>query len=1333
MATHGSVSAYDPSVEDWTTYTQRLHHYFVANDVETEVKKRSILLSACGAATYKLIRNLIAEDKLESTPYEDIVKLVKAHYDPTPSAIMQRYKFNSRTRAEGESVSAYVTALRDIAQNCDYKDSLRDMLRDKLVHGVRHERITNRLLAEKTLTYEKALELALVIESAERDTKQLQATQATPQVHHSAPARRGRGQNRRPPRQGTQFTCYRCGGGHAPEQCRFKNTVCHGCKRRGHLIRVCRSTPSGSAARKTHGKRAHYLQEEQEESASGESASEQQNDDHGPYSLFTIRDVANQPMLESVTINGVPVVMEMDTGAAFSVITQTTYQKIAQQNKMNDLEPSDLKLRSYTGETIQVFGQVPVVVNFGHKQSELYIHVVEGEGPDLMGRDWMSVLKVTLNTGKCHSVQENRALKEVLEKHAEVFGEGLGCLKGTESKLNIDPQATPKFFKARSVPLALKPKVEAELDNLEAMGIISPVKFSHWAAPVVPVLKQNGKVRLCGDFKVTINQACQGDSYPLPRVDELLANLSGGRYFSKLDMSQAYLQLPLDEPSKELVTINTHKGLYRFNRLPFGVSCAPSVFQRTMDNLFQGVKGVSVYIDDILITGATVEEHLQTLNIVLQILETAGLKLNQTKCFFLHSQVEYLGHIIDKDGLHPTAEKVRAIQEAPRPKNIGELKSFFGLINYYNRFLPNLSTKLAPLYRLLKKDVKWMWGKEEDDAFLAAKNALQDNSLLAHYDESKQLLLACDASQYGLGAVLSHVMEDGQERPIAYASRTLTVAEKNYSQLEKEGLAIIFGVKKFHNYLFGRPFIIESDHQPLSFLFKETKGISQTASSRIQRWALTLSAYKYSIRHKSGVTLSNADALSRLPRPVTTRSDRQPADLLHLINHLSGTPVQAAVIKDLTNKDPVLSQVRKFVLSGWPEETPPEFKPFRTKSLELSTIDGCLLWGNRVVIPPQAQEAILSELHETHPGTSKMKALARSYVWWPKMDEQIEELVKKCPECQKSQSAPPPAPLHPWQWPDQPWSRVHLDFAGPFMGHMFLVIVDAYSKWLDAHIMPSITSTKTIEVLRSVFATHGLPQTIVTDNGPSFVSQEFSNFMSQNGIKHIKSAPYHPSTNGQAERSVQTLKKGLKRVKGATVQERLSRFLFDYRITPHTVTGVAPSELLMKRRLRSRFDSLFPDIRERVEKRQKKQKEMHDNRKVLRKFKKDDSVFVESFSRNKPRWIPGIVVQVSGSLSYQVKLEDGTVVKRHVDHVRSRYDQPTAEVRQPKWIEVSLGPTMPEEESTTDETPTLVTGTSRTTGEDNPTESSGETETEPVVQPPRRSTRVRHPPDRFET
>ena len=269
------------------------------------------------------------------------------------------------------------------------------------------------------------------------------------------------------------------------------------------------------------------------------------------------------------------------------------------------------------------------------------------------------------------------------------------------------------------------------------MEIISPVQFSTWAAPIVPVPKQSGEVRICGDYKITINQACTADSYPLPKVDDLLANLAGGQYFSKLDLSQAYLPLPPDERSKEFVTVNTHRGLYRYNRLPFEVSSAPSIFQQTIENLLQGIKGVSVYIDDIHISGSTLHEHLQILDTVLEKLQTSGLKLNKTKCFFLHHRIEYLGYIIDRDGLHPTTEKVRAIQEACMPQNVSELRSFFGIINYYHCFLPNLSTALAPLYHLLQKDVKWTKEKEQDKAFTAAKKALQDDSLLVHYDESK--------------------------------------------------------------------------------------------------------------------------------------------------------------------------------------------------------------------------------------------------------------------------------------------------------------------------------------------------------------------------------------------------------------------------------------------------------------------------------------------------------------------------------------------------------------------------------------------------------------------
>ena len=281
-----------------------------------------------------------------------------------------------------------------------------------------------------------------------------------------------------------------------------------------------------------------------------------------------------------------------------------------------------------------------------------------------------------------------------------------------------------------------------------------------------------------------------------------------------------------------------------------------------METLLQGCRGVSVYLDDILISGATAEEHLQNLHKVLATLATAGIKLNRDKCAFHLPKVEYLGHEIDDQGLHPTEEKVKAIKEAPRPRNVSEFWAFLGIINYYTKFLPNLSTQLSPLHELLKKRARWRWGERQDHTFQAAKHALQANSLLVHYDGNKPLVLACDASPQGLGAVLSHRMPDGTERPVAYASRTLSQAEKNYSQVEKEGLTVVFGVTKFHRYLYGQHFIIESDHQLLTTLFGASKAIPPLASSRIQRWALTLSAYRYSIRYKAGKSLGNADALS---------------------------------------------------------------------------------------------------------------------------------------------------------------------------------------------------------------------------------------------------------------------------------------------------------------------------------------------------------------------------------------------------------------------------------------------------------------------------------------
>ena len=489
--------------------------------------------------------------------------------------------------------------------------------------------------------------------------------------------------------------------------------------------------------------------------------------------------------------------------------------------------------------------------------------------------------------------------------------------------------------------------------------------------------------------------------------------LTGGRTFTKIDLSQAYLQVPLDEESKKYVVINTHKGLFRYTRLPFGISAAPGIFQRVMDNILQGIPGVVVYLDDILITGPTVRDHLESLETVLDRLMKAGLHIKKDKCTFLSSSVTYLGHKIDSEGLHPLPSKVRAVMEAPCPSNPKQLKAYLGLITYYAKFLPNLSSLLTPLYKLLQKDNTWKWGEEQQHVFEKSKELLTSSNLLIHFDPKLQIVLVCDASNYGIGAVLAHRMADGSERPVAYASRSLTKAEKNYSQLEKEGLSCIFGVTKFHSYLFGHPFDLVTDHKPLLALLNEHKPTSPQASARVRRWSLLLSAYEYTMKFRCTSDHSNADALSRVPLQEIPAQTEIPVELVLLMEHLADSPVTAKQIQVWTRRDPVLSTVLHYLQHGWPTKVDSTLSNYSSRSTELSVHEGCILWGNRVVIPPQGRTAVLQELHEGHPGMSRMKALARMYVWWPRLDADVEEAVRHCSNCQVNQSAPPPAPLHP--------------------------------------------------------------------------------------------------------------------------------------------------------------------------------------------------------------------------------------------------------------------------------------------------------------------------------
>nr|XP_050045697.1 uncharacterized protein K02A2.6-like [Dermacentor andersoni] len=758
-----------------------------------------------------------------------------------------------------------------------------------------------------------------------------------------------------------------------------------------------------------------------------------------------------------------------------------------------------------------------------------------------------------------------------------------------------------------------------------------------------------------------------------------------------------------------MAVLNTHKGLFAYNRLAFGIASAPALFQRRLESVLQGLPRVKVYLDDIII--AEKQNDNSTLRQVLERLRDNGLKLNRDKCRFREKQVSFLGHKIDATGLHPP-ENMEAITEAPRPETVSQLKSFLGLLTYYAKFLPNLATTLVPLYRLLAKGVRWQWKAEHEKAFQAAKRAMVAAELLVHYDPEKPLRLECDASPVGVGAVLSHRIGN-TDYPISFRSRALTPAERNYSQLEKEALALVFGVTKFRDYLLAKHFTLVTDHKPLTGLFHPERPIPHMAAARIQRWALLLSAYHYDIEYRQGQLNANADALSRLPLPcVGDRGGQEPMEYVLYTRSLNSMTLSAQHLAELSRSDDTLHQIRGWITHGWPRQlsvAQQHLMPYFSRRNELTACHEMLYWGHRVVLPEAARRCMLKELHESHPGISAMKRTARALFWYPGLDRDIEVLVKSCPQC--IQCWPMPAAEVPSPWPasNKPWYRLHMDFAGPISGFQVFVLVDADTKWIEAIPLKTATAETTIQVLQGIFARFGLPYCLVSDNGPQFSSATLSSFLKESQVKHIRTAPYHPQSNGLAERAVRTVKEGLRKNPAGTLQERLIKFLFRYRTTP-LEGGKSPAELLLGFRPRTRLTASLTD--KKVTENDCSAGPVLGAATAPTRYQPGRQVWSRQFQSAR-KWMPATVVSTTGARMVTLETPEGPQ-RRHVDQLRPR-------------LGTGSSPSKPSEVQTGDEAQCSAEQAAAREGSDARVVGSQAED----QQPPRRSTRLRKPPDRL--
>ena len=1249
MPTYGFIEKFSGKGEDFDTYLERLDFYFKANDLGEIVltssnadtvnarreKRKSILLSVIGADTYSLLRTLCAPTRPSEKTYKEITDLLTAHFSPKPSEVVSRYKFHTRIRQPGESVSSFMSELRKLADHCNFNNYLTDMLRDRLVCGIADERVQRLLLTEKELTLEKAYQVCIAEETASKDSSILKGEH----VNKVNVQRKHFHTKQTPPKVKPNHTpkryCYRCGEeSHVANRCKYINTPCNYCKKIGHLAKVCLKKKAKSEAN------AIGDEPSDNDDCAEEIPVSSIQEEYVYHTTSTVQPPITVPVL--LEDNATPVDFQIDTGSGVSIMNKSQFLQFCGEKA---LQPAHIKLTAYSGDRIEVLGKTDVNVQIGNQSATLPLIVVDGNGVPLLGRQWLFAIQLPWHQILSSSVNNIQDADVLVSEFADLFRNAPGKITDSFARFEVRADVTPVFCKARTVPFAMKKRIQEKLDQLENDGIIRKVQNSEWAAPLVPVIKPSGELRLCGDYKMTVNKVINLDTYPLPLIDELFANLSGGVSFSKLDLSQAYHQLPLDETSRKYTTVNTPNGLYEYLRLPYGINAAVGIFQRTIENILKGLKGVCVYLDDILVTGKTTTEHVENLHAVLLRLQENGITLKREKCKFFLPEVEYLGFNVSKDGLKPTKDKVEAIKEAEAPKSLSELRSFIGIVNYYSRFLPNLADKMAPLYALLQKTQKWKWTVRQQSAFDKIKQELSDKALLAHYNPAEELVLTCDASPFGIGAVLQQRSPDGNVRPIAFVSRTLSQSEKNYAQIEREGLSIVFGAEKFRHYLLGRQFTLETDHKPLLTLFAENKGIPEMASARIKRWAMKLSAFQYKIQYITSKENACADFLSRSPLPGTGKEQNDQVLSIEDEN----LPITARAIAAETARDPVLVKVKQLTLSGWPQYmNDDEIQPYFQRRTELSVEQDCVMWGTRVVIPTSLRPSLLLDLHSDHMGIVRMKAMARQYLWWPRLNAEIEEIARKCESCREQDPMPPArTTAASWDWPAGPWRRLHLDFAGPFLDRMFLVVVDAHSKWLEVFPMKTATSETTIRELRRLFSQFGLPEHIVTDNGSQFTSVQFKNFLIKNNIRHTCSAPGHPATNGLAERYVGYFKHQLKKMKdiNISVEEKLARFLLSYRTTPHPSTNEAPCVVLMKKQLRTRLSAVQPSLQLRKEA-EVLEKNFHSQKYIV-----GQPVYALNL-RPGPRWLPGIIVDVLNR-NYSVQI-DGMVIKRHEEQLRPR-------------------------------------------------------------------------------
>jgi hypothetical protein len=796
------------------------------------------------------------------------------------------------------------------------------------------------------------------------------------------------------------------------------------------------------------------------------------------------------------------------------------------------------------------------------------------------------------------SVEQRVQALSLLNKFSELFDPSkLGCSRNFTHSIELTDSRPIKQM-PRRVSFAQRQVIENEIADMLAKGVIEP-SCSPWASPIVLVRKKDGSIRFCIDYR-GLNAQTKADAFPLPNPSDIFDDLAGSKYFATIDMKSGFWQIPMLARDKEKTAFCVPGGHYQFCRMPFGLINATATFQRTMQAILSSLVGkcAHVFVDDIVVYANSMEQLLERLDSVFDKISAAGLTLNAKKCSLFQTTIELLGHIVSANGVAPNKDKISAIKSWPEPRNRKQVRSFLGTAGYYRKFMVNFAHIAAPLSRLTSAKVPWKWMDAEKNSFDSLKAALVTEPILNHFFPNRSIIIDTDASAYAIGAVLSQIDEQGNERVVAYFSRCLSRQEMNYCVTRRELLAILDSLKHWRHYVSGVKVTVRTDHSSLTWLknFKQPE-------AQLARWLERLAEFDMKLEYRKGSSADNADGLSRRPCAADCKycMNRERKDREANVNLIDMVDTEYEWCSE-QDKDPTLRTVKQWVINKVVPEwetvagETPNLKSLWSQIDVLTMKDDVLIRSfilpfgkviEQILIPDHLKFEISQKSHDQgHFGIKRTQEAIALRFFWPKWKADVVKIVASCLHCNQRKGPHTRAalPLKRYQ-ASEPMQRIAIDMLGPLplteSGNKYMIVVtDYFTKWIEAIPVPNQEAATVCEALISFISRFGIPGEIHSDQGRNFEGLLVKMLCERFSINKTRTSPYRPQSDGQTERFNRTLIAALSKICNhqGNWDKLVPLICMYYRASVHSATGVTPAMLMLGRELRLPVDVVFPPV-----------------------------------------------------------------------------------------------------------------------------------------------------------